>query len=77
MRDFFQTMGSYLARYKRYIVGTFIMNVLAALFNVFSFSILLPILQILFKVNEEHFEFIPWGTGGLGEFVDVAKNNGY
>lgn len=70
-------MGSYLARYKRYIVGTFIMNVLAALFNVFSFSILLPILQILFKVNEEHFEFIPWGTGGLGSFVDVAKNNGY
>lgn len=70
-------MGSYLARYKRYIVGTFIMNVLAALFNVFSFSILLPILQILFKVNEEHFEFIPWGTGGLGAFVDVAKNNGY
>ena len=50
---------------------------LAALFNVFSFSILLPILQILFKVNEEHFEFIPWGTGGLGAFVDVAKNNGY
>ncbi|MDY4999261.1 MAG: ABC transporter ATP-binding protein [Bacteroidaceae bacterium] len=77
MRDFFQTMGGYLARYKRYIVGTFIMNVLAALFNVFSFSILLPILQILFKVNEEHFEFIPWGTGGLGAFVDVAKNNGY
>ena len=70
-------MGSYLARYKRYIVGTFIMNVLAALFNVFSFSILLPILQILFKVNQEHFEFIPWGTGGLGAFVDVAKNNGY
>lgn len=70
-------MGSYLARYKRYIVGTFIMNVLAALFNVFSFSILLPILQILFKVNEEHFEFIPWGTGGLDAFVDVAKNNGY
>lgn len=77
MRDFFQTMGGYLARYKRYIAGTFIMNVLAALFNVFSFSILLPILQILFKVNEEHFEFIPWGTGGLGAFVDVAKNNGY
>lgn len=70
-------MGGYLARYKRYIVGTFIMNVLAALLNVFSFSILLPILQILFKVNEEHFEFIPWGTGGLGAFVDVAKNNGY
>ena len=70
-------MGGYLARYKRFIAGTFLMNVLAAFFNVFSFSILLPILQILFKVNDEHFAFIPWGTGGWGAFVDVAKNNGY
>ena len=77
MREFFRTMGGYFARYKRFIVGTFLMNVLAAFFNVFSFSILLPILQILFKVNDEHFAFIPWGTGGWGAFVDVAKNNGY
>lgn len=77
MRDFFQIMGGYFARYKRYIAGTFFLNVLAAFFNVFSFSILLPILQILFKVNDEHFAFIPWGTGGLGAFVDVLKNNGY
>lgn len=77
MRDFFRTMGGYLARYKRFIAGTFLMNVLAAFFNVFSFSILLPILQILFKVNDEHFAFIPWSTGGWGAFVDVAKNNGY
>lgn len=77
MREFFRTMGGYLARYKRFIAGTFLMNVLAAFFNVFSFSILLPILQILFKVNDEHFAFIPWGTGGWGAFVDVAKNNGY
>ena len=77
MRDFFHIMGGYFARYKRYIAGTFILNVLAAFFNVFSFSILLPILQILFKVNEEHFAFIPWGTGGWGSMVDVAKNNGY
>lgn len=77
MREFFRTMGGYFARYKRFIAGTFLMNVLAAFFNVFSFSILLPILQILFKVNDEHFAFIPWGTGGWGAFVDVAKNNGY
>ncbi len=77
MREFYQLMGGYFARYKKYIAGTFLMNVLAAIFNVFSFSILLPILQILFKVNTERFSFIPWGTGGLGDFIDVAKNNGY
>ena len=77
MKDFFSQMGKYFARYKGYIAGTFLMNILAALFNVFSFSILLPILQILFKVNTEKYEFMEWGTGGLGNLVEVAKNNGY
>lgn len=77
MKEFYHVMGGYFAHYKKYIAGTFVMNVLAAVFNVFSFSILLPILQILFKVNSEHFSFIPWGTGGISNFIDVAKNNGY
>ena len=67
-------MGKYFARYKRYIAGTFAMNILAALFNVFSFTVLLPILQILFKVNTERYQFIEWSTGDL---LDTAKNNGY
>lgn len=74
MKEFFQVMGKYFARYKGYIVGTFGMNILAAMFNVFSFTVLLPILQILFKVNTERYEFLEWGTG---DFVETAKNNGY
>lgn len=77
MKEFFSQMGKYFARYKGYIAGTFILNILAALFNVFSFSILLPILQILFKVNTERYEFIEWGTGGVNNLVEVLKNNGY
>ena len=77
MKDFFNQMGKYFARYKKYIVGTLSMNVLAALFNVFSFSVLLPILQILFKVNTEKYEYIEWGTGGVDNVVEVFKNNGY
>ncbi len=69
--------ASLIRPYRGYMFGTFGMNVLAALFNVFSFSILLPILQILFHVNEEHYEFIEWGEGGLRNIVEVAKNNGY
>lgn len=67
-------MGKYFARYKGYIVGTFSMNILAAVFNVFSFSVLIPILQILFKVNTTRYEFIDWGTGDIQE---TAINNGY
>lgn len=77
MKEFYRMMGKYFARYKGYIAGTFAMNVLAAVFNVFSFTVLMPILQILFKVNTKHYEFIEWGTGGMGELIEVAKNNGY
>ena len=77
MKEFFSQMGKYFARYKGYIAGTFAMNILAAVFNVFSFSILLPILQILFKVNTERYEFIEWETVGMGNLVEVLKNNGY
>ena len=77
MKNFYQAMGPYFARYKKFIAGTFLLNVAAAIFNVFSFSILLPILQILFKVDTERYSFIPWETASVSNFVDVAKNNGY
>lgn len=77
MKDFYNQMGKYFARYKGYIIATFIMNILAALFNVFSFSILLPILQILFKVDTQRYEFIEWGTGGFKDLPAVTQNNGY
>ena len=74
MKNFFHIMGKYFAHYKRYIIGTFGFNILAAVFNVFSFTVLLPILQILFNVNTERYHFIEWGTG---DFLETAKNNGY
>lgn len=77
VKEFYHVMGPYFARYKKYIVGTFCLNVLAAVFNVFSFTVLLPILQILFKVNTERFSFIPWQEASIGNLVDVAQNNGY
>ena len=74
MKSFFHLMRKYLAHYKRYIAGTFLFNILAAIFNVFSFTVLLPILQILFKVNDQRYQFIEWGSG---DFIETAKNNGY
>lgn len=67
-------MRKYFVRYKRYIGGTLLFNILAAIFNVFSFTVLLPILQILFKVNTERYQFVPWSEGDL---LETAKNNGY
>ncbi len=72
-----QIFISLLRPYKKYVAGTLAMNIVSALFNVVSFSLLLPILQILFQVNTETYDFIPWGTGGIGKLFDVGKNNLY
>lgn len=76
MREFFKIMGGYLKPYKVNIVWTFIMNLLSAVLNIFSFALLLPILNILFKVDQTTYSFIPWDTAGM-DFKEIAINNGY
>ena len=46
--------------YRRYLVLNIIFNILSAILNLFSFALIIPILQILFKINEDHYVFIPW-----------------
>ena len=74
MKEFFNIMGKYFRPYKRFVIGTFSFNILTAVFNVFSFTLLLPILNILFGIETETYRFIEWGTGNL---KDTAINNLY
>lgn len=81
MRVFFKTMEQYFTPYKRYIVWTFILNVLSAMFNVFSFALLIPILKILFKVDDKVYRFMEWTINDVSfneqikYFGEAAKNN--
>lgn len=74
MKEFFQLMGKYIFPYKKYIAGSVFFNILSAVLNVFSFTLLIPILQILFKINKTTYHFMPWGSG---ELKDIATNNFY
>ena len=69
-------MRRFVSPYKRYIGWAIVLNVLSAIFNVFSFTLLIPILNILFKTgaNTEVYHFMEWGNGSLKE---VAVNNFY
>ena len=42
----------YVAPFKKYLAGSVVLNILSAVFNIFSFAIIVPILRILFKINE-------------------------
>lgn len=60
MRDFFAVLKQYAFPYKWYMIGAVVLNIFSAVFNIFSFTLLIPILQILFKMNTTVYEFIPW-----------------
>ena len=82
MREFFKLMGPYFRPYKGYIFGTFGLNILTAIFNVFSFALLVPILHILFKIEDKVYEYVPFVAGDtfgqtINNLIDTAKNNGY
>ena len=76
MKEFLQLMRRFVSPYKRYIGWAIVLNVLSAIFNVFSFTLLIPILNILFKTGEntQVYHFMEWGSGSLKE---VAGNNFY
>lgn len=77
MKEFFRLMGWYFRPYKGYVAGTFALNVLTAFFNVFSFMLLVPVLNILFQIEQTHYTFIPWETLTTENLKEVVLNNGY
>ena len=53
-------LRQYVAPYRRYLGGSVLLNLLSVIFNVFSFSMIMPILNMLFSLDEEVYTFIPW-----------------
>lgn len=75
MKEFFQMMRRFVSPYKKYLGWAVLLNLLSAVFNIFSFTLLIPILQILFKIDQRIYNFIPWGSDmGIKE---IAINNFY
>lgn len=68
-------MKRFVSPYRRYVVGAVVLNILSAVFNVFSFTLLIPILQILFEMDNKVYEFIPWDSAE--SVKDIAINNFY
>ena len=76
MKDFWHILKRYVRPYRGYLGGSVVMNILSAVFNIFSFSLLIPILQILFNINEMQYEFIAWDSDAAS-LKDIAINNLY
>ena len=74
MKQFWKVLKRFAAPYKGYLGGSVILNLFSAIFNIFSFALLIPILNILFKLDTTVYEFVPWD--GLPD-KDQLMNNMY
>ena len=75
MKDFLNLLKRYVPPYKSSLIWAVVLNILSAVFNIFSFALIIPILQILFKMDTTVYEFIPWDS--TLPIKDIAMNNAY
>jgi subfamily B ATP-binding cassette protein MsbA len=77
MKDFIKVLRIYLPPYKSSIVLNVVFNVLSALFGIFSFISFIPVLRILFELQEPVNELmqVSFSFGGLKEYGEAVQNN--
>lgn len=75
IKQFFQIMGRYIRPYKKYLVWSVVLNFVSQWLNVFSFAVLVPILNILFKIDTTVYHYKPWTFETLDK--EIIINNSY
>ena len=60
MKDFILILRRFIPPYKKYLVLNVFFNVLSAVLNLFSFALIIPILNILFRTDEAVYTYTEW-----------------
>ena len=75
LKQFFTIMGRYLRPYRKYLAWAVVLNFVSQWLNVFSFAVLIPILNILFRIDTTVYTYKPWSWSQLDK--DLVVNNAY
>ena len=75
LKQFLSIMARYLRPYRKYLGWSVVLNFLSQWMNVFSFAVLIPILNILFKIDTAVYTYKPWTWDTLDK--DLVVNNAY
>ncbi len=74
MKGFWQLLRRFVPPYKKYIVLNVLFNLLTAFLTLFSFALIIPILEMLFGLNTQTYSYMEMGSGKLDA---VLTNNFY
>lgn len=69
MKEFFQVMRRFVPPYKKYLILNLLFNLLSAVLTLFSFALIIPILEMLFKVKEAVYVYMAPGSASVKEVV--------
>lgn len=80
MKDFIRILRRFVPPYKKYMALNIVFNILSAILNLFSFALIIPILNILFKLNDDVYSykdwvFDPWTWESWKGIPELVKNN--
>ena len=74
MKGFFKILRRFVPPYKKQLALNILFNILAALLTLFSFALIIPILEMLFGINTATYSYTPWGSASIDK---VIVNNFY
>lgn len=74
MKDFVRLLLRFVPPYKKYLILNIIFNLLSAFLTLFSFALIIPILEMLFGINTAVYEYMRLGEASI---KDVAVNDFY
>ena len=75
MKEFITILRRFVPPYKYYLIFNILFNILSSILTLFSFAMIIPILEMLFNPERAvSYSFMEWGSGNL---KDVAINNFY
>lgn len=74
MKEFFAILRRFVPPYKKYLALNVFFNILSAFLTLFSFAVIIPILEMLFKVKEASYAYMAPGSASL---KDIVVNNFY
>ncbi len=78
MKELIYFLKRFVKPYNKNLILSVVFNLLSALLNVVSFALIIPILELLFKINEANYELLQYKAGFLGiPDFKVLVNNFY
>lgn len=69
MKGFFKLLARFVPPYKKLLALNVLFNVLAAFLTLFSFALIIPILEMLFGINQTTYSFMAWGSASVKTVV--------